>query len=106
MLSWFLKRWLAPKAAQTTEPHSKRRRKKGRGLMLEILEDRLAPATFNVNSFVDTDAVNLSTGQDQAGSITLRSAIEAANHVGGSNTINLVPGTYSLVSHFNAAGSL
>src|SRR5262249_48381037 len=71
--------------------------------------DRLAPATFSVNSFLDTDAVNLVTGQDQTGNITLRSAIEAANSQMGASRINLAQGTYSLVSHFldgSAPGAL
>src|SRR5437763_3874777 len=75
-------------------------------LTLELLENRLAPATFTVDSFLQTDAVNLNTGDDGTGHVTLRSAIEAANHLGGANTINLAPGTYSLVSHFLASGNL
>ncbi len=105
MLNWLWQR-LGPN--QHTSPRLRRPRthpKKSRPL-LEILEDRLAPAAFLVNSFLDTDAVNLSSGFDQAGNITLRSAIEAANHLGGSNSIQLLPGTYSLVSHFATSGPL
>ena len=58
--------------------------------MLECLDDRLAPAVFNVNS--TADILDPPTGV-----VTLRSAIEAANATPGGNTINLtVPGTYSI----------
>jgi uncharacterized repeat protein (TIGR01451 family) len=63
---------------------------------LESLEDRLAPAIFNVNSLADTHATDLTKGTDASGHITLRSAIEAANHLGGSNTINVPAGTVNL----------
>jgi predicted outer membrane repeat protein len=54
------------------------------------LEDRFAPAVFNVNSLAD-----VLTPPD--GTVTLRSAIQMANATPGSNTINLtVPGTYKL----------
>jgi predicted outer membrane repeat protein len=57
---------------------------------LECLEDRFAPAVFNVNSLSDTLT-------PAAGVVTLRSAIEAANATPGSNTINLtVAGTYKI----------
>jgi hypothetical protein len=57
---------------------------------LEALEDRTAPAVFNVNS--TADILN-----PPAGVVTLRSAIEAANATPGGNTINLtVPGVYSI----------
>jgi hypothetical protein len=57
---------------------------------LEALERRELLTTFNVNSLADV-------ANPAAGTVTLRSAIEAANMAGGSNTINLaVPGTYQL----------
>src|SRR5579871_5215482 len=66
-------------------PHALRIR-----LELEHLEDRLAPAVFNVNSLADV----LNPGP---GVVTLRSAIAAANNTPGGNTINLtVPGTYRI----------
>jgi hypothetical protein len=65
-------------------------------LCLEPLEDRLAPAIFNVNTFADTLAVNFTTGQDSTGNVSLRSAVEAANVLGGSNTIDLPAGNYLL----------
>jgi parallel beta-helix repeat protein len=57
---------------------------------VENLEDRLAPTVFNVNSLADIL-------KPAAGTVTLRSAIGAANATPGSNTINLtVPGTYKI----------
>jgi predicted outer membrane repeat protein len=60
-------------------------------LGVELLEDRLVPATFNVNSLADV--LN-----PAAGVVTLRSALQAANAGGdASNTINLtLPGTYAI----------
>jgi hypothetical protein len=59
-------------------------------LALETLEDRLAPAVFNVNSLADI----LNPGP---GVVTLRSAIQQANATPGAHTINLtVPGTYKI----------
>ena len=73
-------------------------------LKVEALEDRVVPATFNVNSLADV----LSPG---AGLVTLRSAIQSANTTAGPNSINLtVPGTYGIAllgtaqEHDNAAG--
>jgi hypothetical protein len=67
---------------------------------LELLEDRLAPAVFVVNT---TQDLSLSPGVNADGTIkgttmvTLRSAIEAANATPGGNTIDLsVAGTYSI----------
>jgi hypothetical protein len=58
---------------------------------MEVLEDRLAPAVFNVNSLADV--LHPSTGV-----VTLRSAIQAANANGEpTNVINLtLPGTYKI----------
>ena len=57
---------------------------------LERLEDRLAPAVFNVNSLADILS-------PPAGVVTLRSAIEAANATPGNNTIDLtLAGTYKI----------
>ena len=41
---------------------------------LELLEQRVTPSTFHVNSLLDTVAVNLKTGKDASGHISLRSA--------------------------------
>jgi hypothetical protein len=55
-------------------------------------------ATFNVNTFSDTHAVNpaAGTGLDGSGKISLRSALEVVQSVGGTQTINLPAGTYNL----------
>ena len=63
---------------------------------LESLESRIVMSTFQVNTKLDTVAVNLSTGMDATDHISLRSAIMAANAVGGSNLIKLSKGTYKL----------
>ncbi len=64
--------------------------------LLEMLEHRVVLSTFKVNSMADTVAVNLKTGQDASGQITLRSAIMAANATHKSNTIVLPAGTIKL----------
>src|SRR5262245_14529385 len=57
---------------------------------LEALEDRCVPAVFNVNSLAD---ILVPT----AGTVTLRSAIQAANATPGADTIDLtVPGDYRI----------
>jgi hypothetical protein len=65
-------------------------------LRLEILEDRVTPSTFHVNSLLDTVAVSLKTGKDASGQISLRSAIEAANAKSNADTIILPAGTVTL----------
>ena len=63
---------------------------------LESLEVRQTPAVFGVNRFADTVAVNLQTGQDATGHISLRSAIMAANAHAGADSINLPAGIYRI----------
>ncbi len=55
-------------------------------------------ATFNVNTLNDTHAVNpaAGTGLDSTGKISLRSALEVVQSIGGTQTINLPAGTYNL----------
>ena len=62
----------------------------------EALETRRVLSTFKVNTLLDTDAVNLHSGKDASGRISLRSAIMAADSVGGANTIKLPAGTFKL----------
>jgi hypothetical protein len=82
-----LSKWFAG----SRQPSTRRRTT----LDMEVLEDRFVPATFNVNTLADTVAVNLVTGQDATGHISLRSALQAANATPGGNTINLtLPGLY------------
>src|SRR5262249_7115265 len=76
---------------------SKLKRQKSRSRpRLEEVEGRVMMSTFQVNTTRDTVAVNLRTGKDSTGHISLRSAIMAANAKGGSNTINLRKGRYTL----------
>jgi uncharacterized repeat protein (TIGR01451 family) len=63
---------------------------------LTVLEDRVAPASFTVNTFADTNVKDFTNGTDSTGHVSLRSAIQTANHLGGSNTISLPAGTYDL----------
>jgi hypothetical protein len=63
---------------------------------LETLEGRVVLSTFNVNTFSDTVAVNLKTGKDASGHVSLRSAIMAADANSNADTINLPAGTYKL----------
>jgi hypothetical protein len=62
----------------------------------EALETRRVLSTFKVNTLVDSVAVNLETGKDASGHISLRSAIEAANARPNSDTILLPAGTIRL----------
>ena len=61
--------------------------------LFERLEERLALATFKVNTLLATLAVNLQNGQDSTGHVSLNSAIMAADARGGNNTIILPAGT-------------
>ena len=64
---------------------------------VEALEGRVVLSTFHVNTFADTVAVNLKTGQDASGHVSLRSAIMAADaNPNSSDTIVLPAGTYNL----------
>ena len=64
---------------------------------LESLEGRIVLSTFKVNTTLDTVAVNLKTGKDASGHISLRSAIMAANAKPNSDTIILPTGTFKLM---------
>src|SRR5260370_7015346 len=88
-----------PKLVQSQSGNSRRdqRRRPRNGFQpwLETLEDRMAPAVFVVNTTADTVAANLVTGQDASGNIRLRSAIQAANNLGGTNPTNPPPAIYN-----------
>src|SRR6516162_10821605 len=98
MSSWMRNLWRSTNETPTA------RRRRGRRPGLECLEDRLAPAVFNVNSLADI----LNPGP---GVVTLRSAIQMANQTPGSDTINLaLAGTYKITlpqtgAHNNAGGA-
>jgi len=64
--------------------------------MLELLEDRTVPSTFIVNELLDTHAVNLISGVDATGQVSLRSAIEAADSLGGNQTIQFDPSVFAI----------
>ena len=67
------------------------------GPALEALEGRVVLSTFHVNTFADTVAVNLKTGRDATGHVSLRSAIMAADaNPKSSDTIVLPAGTFNL----------
>ena len=63
---------------------------------IEVLELRVTPTTFHVNSLLDTVAVSLKTGKDASGHISLRSAIQAADAKPNADTIILPAGTITL----------
>ena len=78
---------------------------------LEGLEGRVTPSTFHVNTLLDTVAVNLKTGTDASGHVSLRSAIMAADANRGSNKIILPAGDFTLTilaasGDGNASGDL
>ncbi len=78
---------------------------------LEWLEGRVVLSTFHVNTTLDTVAVNLKTGTDASGHVSLRSAIMAADAKGGSNKIILPAGDFTLTipaasGDGNASGDL
>src|SRR5262245_36911739 len=74
-----------------------RRRRTARSFpRLEPLEGRGGMSTFQINTTRDTVAVDLRTGKDATGHISLRSAIMAADAKGGSNTIKLRSGIFQL----------
>jgi hypothetical protein len=98
-MSHFWSRWLEG-GSRRRQPGATRRQLFRTRPMLELLEDRLSPAVFNVNSLQD---LSLAPGVNPDGTIvgtstvTLRSAIQAANMTTGGNTINLtLPGTYQI----------
>src|ERR1700733_8058506 len=83
-----LRRWLKSNT-KPSQSNGGVRNKRTR-LLLEPLEQRMAPAVFNVNSTADILS-------PPSGTVTLRSAIEAANATPGGNNIYLtVAGTYKI----------
>jgi predicted outer membrane repeat protein len=81
---------LAPRRVRARRPRPARP-------ALESLESRLVPAVFNVNSFADVLI-------PPAGTVTLRSAIQAADASPGADTINLTAaGVYKITRIGTAA---
>src|SRR5262249_6754968 len=75
-------------AAFGTRSQDRRARRNRLRPRAEALESRLVLSTFTVNTVLDTPAVNLSTGKDASGRISLRSTIQAANARPGADIIN------------------
>jgi hypothetical protein len=94
-----VKRWL--RRLWTTSPPSPRKARIR--LNLEVLEQRTTPTVFTVNSLAETVAINFTTGVDASGQVSLRSAVQAADHTGGANTIILPAGQYNLTKADGAA---
>jgi hypothetical protein len=98
-----LSHWLAKLIHQLHKRGRSRTRSRSRRTCLgvEALEDRTVPTVFNVNSLADlslSPGVDIGTGAIKGThTVTLRSAIEAANATPGNNTIRLTrSGTYSI----------
>src|SRR5262245_57555359 len=73
-----------------------RRRRLRSSPRLESLGGRIVLSTFRVNTTLDAVAVDLRSGRDATGHISLRSAIMAANAQPGADTILLPNGLYKL----------
>jgi predicted outer membrane repeat protein len=92
------RRWFQRNTPRSSRPGPRRPRR----LAVELLEDRLAPAVFNVLSTADSNgpvitAGHAGTAADPFLAPSLRSAISAANATPGGNTINLTAGgTYQI----------
>ena len=85
--------------SSNSQLHRRQRRKQShRAPRIEALESRAMLATLNVDTLEDTNDNTLGDGTcaDSAGNCSLRSAIQEANALGGSHTINLSAGTYKL----------
>jgi hypothetical protein len=95
MPAFSLVSWLKQQQDRPAWKH--RRRRHFFRPQLTVLEDRVAPAAFAVNTFSDTNAKDLTKGTDNTGHVSLRSAIQAADHLGLSNMISLPAGTYDLM---------
>jgi len=86
-------RWLSTRFAGVAKRRRSERRRAQKStrpptrLLLEQLEDRSIPSTFVVNELLDTHALSRVSGMDASGQVSLRSAIEAADHLGGNQTI-------------------
>src|SRR5579871_2797511 len=85
---------------------SARTRQHGPELLLEPLEDRCVPSVFVVNDLGDKHAVDLMSGMDAVGTVTLRSAVEAANYQGGDQTIQFDPNVFAIPQTIKLSGAL
>src|SRR5207253_10430438 len=93
-----LSRWFGSRSRQGWRDRARGGTKTPRP-QVELLEDRLAPAVYNVISTADgsaTAALTM-TAPGVFNAPSLRAAIQAANGNAGGNTINLtVAGTYKI----------
>src|SRR5262245_52669929 len=101
MLSGTWRKWL--NEIRRTSPKRKQpSRRASSKLTLEMLEQRITPRTDQPNTTTDFAFTNVDpatgaiTAGASVGSITLRSAIFAANAHAGTDTINIPAGTYTL----------
>jgi hypothetical protein len=99
--TWFPKLWLLPGQARPGVPRKARFRPQ-----LELLEDRLAPATITVLSTSDATGPITPVGPDRYTAPSLRAAVDAANNEGalpGADTIlfNLPAGQQTIYALLN-----
>src|SRR5262245_47280344 len=91
-----LSSWVRGIAAFLRGTGAARKTRKGIRLCLEQLDDRVVPSTFMVNALADTHAISPSTSAlDRTGHVSLRSAIEAADRLGGDQTIQFDPSVFA-----------
>jgi hypothetical protein len=83
--------------SRTGKPAENRRPFKRNSLWLEALEDRMAPAVYNVTGLADGAGMVTQTSPGVFNATTLRAAVTAADaSADAANTINLAAGTYNL----------
>jgi hypothetical protein len=101
------RRWFQRCSSRPGRPGPRRPRR----LAVELLEDRLAPAVYNVLSTADNNNAVLTTGHagtaaDPFLAPSLRAAISAANANPGGNTINLTAGGTYKITLAGTAGEM
>lgn len=88
--------WLHGLAVFCRGTRPARKTRKTTRLCLEQLDDRIVPSTFTVNVLADTHAVSPTmSALDRAGHVSLRSAIESADRLGGDQTIQFDPTVFT-----------
>ena len=95
MFRQWLSKWYR-KIGQSLTARRRQRRQPAIRLFLEQLEDRWLPSTFVVNELSDTHAASLVSGMDGSGHVSLRSALQAADHLGGNQTIQFDPTLFAV----------
>jgi len=90
-----IRSWIRKLLARKPRPLSSRPRLRWRTrLTLEVLEDRLAPATITVLTNGDATGVLTPVSAGVYTAPTLRAAIDGANSLGGSETIQFAAGVF------------